>query len=106
MEDRRLAALRAYEILDTPPETAFDDIAFLASYICESPIALISLVDEERQWFKAQVGLATTETPRDHAFCAHTILEPDELFFSLPADFALLLDESLDEDFLDPLLLL
>lgn len=78
-EADRLAQLRSYQILDTLPELAFDDITFLASEICECPIALISLVDEDRQWFKSRVGLQATETSRDVAFCARAILEPDEL---------------------------
>jgi two-component system sensor histidine kinase/response regulator len=79
-EDRRLAALRAYAILDTPPEDDFEGLVRLAAAICEAPVALVSLVDEGRQWFKARVGLAASETPREHAFCAHTILRSDALF--------------------------
>jgi signal transduction histidine kinase len=73
----RLAALRDYEILDTAPEQEFDDITLLASQICDTPTALISLVDENRQWFKSKVGTTETETSRDIAFCAHGILQPD-----------------------------
>ena len=76
-EDERLAALRAYEILDTPAEQQFDDLTELAADICEAPIALISLVDEDRQWFKSHYGLDERETGRDIAFCAHAILQPE-----------------------------
>ena len=79
-EADRLAALREYGVLDSAAEPAFDDIAFLASYICGTPIALVSLVDEKRQWFKARVGTEIEETSRDVAFCAHAILEPGEIF--------------------------
>lgn len=72
-ETARLAALREYRILDTEPERAFDDLALLASQICETPIALITIVDAERQWFKAHAGLSETETPRAVSFCAHAI---------------------------------
>jgi PAS domain S-box-containing protein len=76
-EAERLAALRECEVLDTESEAAFDDIARLAAYVCQTPVALVSLVDENRQWFKARVGLDSQETPRDVAFCAHAILRPD-----------------------------
>ncbi len=78
-ESDRMDALRLYDVLDTPPETPFDDLTELAAYICEAPIALISLIDEERQWFKSRVGMAVAETSRNIAFCAHAILQP-ELF--------------------------
>lgn len=79
-EPERLAALREAGLLDTPPEQVFDDIVQLASEICSTPISLVSLVDEHRQWFKAKVGLAATETSRDVSFCAHAILQPKDLF--------------------------
>lgn len=73
-EAARLEALRQYRVLDSAPEDSYDTITELASFICESPIALISLVDADRQWFKSRVGLAATETPRDFSFCAHAIV--------------------------------
>ncbi|HVY62603.1 MAG TPA: GAF domain-containing protein, partial [Planctomycetota bacterium] len=73
-EGRRLEALRRSGLLDTPPESAFDDIARIASLVAGTPIALVSLIDERRQWFKARVGLDATETPREQAFCGYTIL--------------------------------
>lgn len=78
-ESARLDVLRGYDILDTPAEEGFDDIARLASAICGTPISLVSLLDESRQWFKARVGLDVAETHRDLAFCSYAILQPDVL---------------------------
>jgi anti-sigma regulatory factor (Ser/Thr protein kinase) len=72
-EPDRLAALYRYRILDTKPEQAFDDLTVLASYICETPIALISLIDTDRQWFKSRVGMSEAETSRSISFCSHAI---------------------------------
>jgi diguanylate cyclase (GGDEF)-like protein len=76
-ERKRLEALRLYDILDTPAERAFDDIAKLAAHICDAPVASISLIDSDRQWFKAKVGFDACETARDGTFCAYTILQDD-----------------------------
>ena len=75
-EAERLAALERYRILDTPPAPDFDALTELASYICQAPVALVSLVDENRQWFKSQIGLGLTETARDVSICAHAIRQP------------------------------
>lgn len=75
-EPARLAALRDYYILDTASEGAFEELVGLAAFVSNAPIAAISLVDEARQWFKAKVGIREQETPRDVAFCAHTIMGP------------------------------
>jgi anti-sigma regulatory factor (Ser/Thr protein kinase) len=78
-ETARLAALRRYKILDTEPERAFDDLALLASQICGTPIALITLVDADRQWFKSRVGVSISETSRAISFCTHAICQREVL---------------------------
>lgn len=78
-EAARLAALRRYRILDTDPEQAFDDLTLLAAHICQAPIALITLIDTDRQWFKSRVGLSATETHRNVSFCTHAIQKPNEI---------------------------
>lgn len=76
-EAGRIVALEKYAILDTDPEQAFDDLTLLASFVCKTPIALISLVDEDRQWFKSRVGIDASETSREIAFCSTAILQSD-----------------------------
>lgn len=76
-EGPRLAALQKLKILDTGPEAAFDELVQVASLVCGTPMALVSLVDAERQWFKARIGIDGTETQRDVAFCAHAIHSPE-----------------------------
>ncbi len=76
-EEGRIVALEKYAILDTDPEQAFDDLTLLASFVCKTPIALISLVDEDRQWFKSRVGIDASETSREIAFCSTAILQSD-----------------------------
>lgn len=78
-ESQRLESLRACGVLDTPPEPEFEDLTLLAARILNAPIALISLVDHDRQWFKSRVGMNEHQTPRSVAFCAHAILQPDPL---------------------------
>jgi diguanylate cyclase (GGDEF)-like protein len=78
-EARRLVALRRYGVLDSLPEQAYDDLTELVAAICRVPIALITLIDEHRQWFKSCIGLEGSETKREEAFCAHAILCPDEV---------------------------
>lgn len=76
IERARLEALKRYRVLDTRSEQAFDDLTLLASQVCETPIALVSLVDAKRQWFKSKVGFAMSETSRSVAFCDHAIRQP------------------------------
>lgn len=78
-ENERLANLRSYQILDTPPSPRFDQLVELAAEICQMPMSLVTLIDAERQWFKARVGIDVDETPRELAFCAHAILDPEPL---------------------------
>jgi signal transduction histidine kinase/CheY-like chemotaxis protein len=76
-ESERLASLQSFNILDTLPEQEFDDLTFLASHVCETPTAVISLVDGDRQWFKSKIGMEPSQTSRDIAFCAHGILQSE-----------------------------
>jgi len=78
-EEHRLAALRALEILDTPPEARFDQYTDLAREVTDTPIALVTLVDADRQWFKSHAGFDALESPRDESMCAHAILGDDVL---------------------------
>ncbi len=80
VEFERLKALLEYEVLDTVSEQSFDDLVKMASHICGTPIALVSLIDSNRQWFKAKHGLDAPETPRDVSFCGHAIVNPGSIF--------------------------
>jgi GAF domain-containing protein len=91
-EKQRLKVLWQYEVLDTVPEEVFDDLTELAARICEAPMALISLVDEDRQWFKSKVGTDVSETSRDISFCTYAITQPG--LFIVP-------DAALDKRFAD-----
>ena len=77
MEPARVAALDRYAILDTEPEQAFDDLVILAAYVCDAPMAMLSLVDDRRQWFKSTVGVQIRETPRESSICAYAIQQND-----------------------------
>lgn len=96
-EEDRIALLHTLQLLDSPPEAVFDRIARLAAQVMKAPVAVISLIDRDRQWFKARVGLDVSETPRDYAFCAHAIhraeplIVPDALLDSRFADNPLVL---------------
>ncbi len=96
-ESDRIKALRSYEILDSAPELTYDDFTHLAADLCDVPISFISLVDSHRQWFKSRLGTEVCETKREHAFCAHTILQ--NAVMVIP-------DTSLDERFHDSPLVL
>jgi len=76
-EAARVAALNRYAILDTEPEQSFDDLVTIAAHVCQVPIAMLSLVDDHRQWFKSKMGVEVTETPRDISICAHAIQQGD-----------------------------
>lgn len=78
-EQERLQELLNYEVLDTPAETELDELAQIASAICDTPISLVSLIDQDRQWFKASVGLDVKETPREDSFCQHALHNPEEV---------------------------
>ena len=89
----RLKALHDLAILDSPREQSFDDVALVAMHVCDVPVAVVSLIDKDRQWFKSCLGLDATETSRDLAFCAHAILSPDTIL--------VVEDATKDERFLD-----
>jgi hypothetical protein len=84
LEAQRLAALARYDLMDTPREAAFDEVAALAAKLCDVPIAVVNLIGDGRQFFKAEVGLGVRETPLDSSFCAKAILEQDSCLFPAP----------------------
>lgn len=88
-ENKRLEDLNSYKILDTSPEEELDELAEIAALICDTPIALITLIDKERQWFKANKGLGVPETPREDSFCQHALHKPKEI---------LVVNDSLEDD--------
>ncbi|MEO0986163.1 MAG: GAF domain-containing sensor histidine kinase [Cyanobacteria bacterium J06639_14] len=90
-EVKRLAKLLEYDILDSLPEQRYDDLTEIAAHICGAPIALVSLLDGDHQWFKSRYGIDTTEAPREHSFCTYAILEPETTF--------IVADSSTDERF-------
>ncbi len=92
-EKSRQEVLKSYSILDTLPDEDYDNLTAIASEICGTPISLISLLDNDRQWFKSHHGLEISETPIEYSFCAHAIYEPEKLF--------VIEDARLDERFRD-----
>ncbi len=80
IESLRLAAVKRFQEINSPEDLAYDDMTRMAAQLCDAPMALITLVDDKRQWFKAKVGMQASETPREHAFCAHAIKEPSSVF--------------------------
>ncbi|WP_439481043.1 sensor histidine kinase [Cyclobacterium plantarum] len=92
-EKQRLAALKTYDILDSLPEKDYDDLTLIAAEICDAPIALITLIDENRQFFKSRIGVDIEDTPREYSFCSHAINLPDQLMQ--------VEDTSMDQRFVD-----
>ena len=85
-EQERLEALRSYNIIDTDPEPVFNDLAQLAAYVCGTPMAVVSLLDDERQWLKARVGIDLREVPREQTFCQYALRAND--VFEIPDTLA------------------